>query len=163
MAERMNRTIQETARSMLHAAGLPDSFWAEAVLTAVILRNRSPTIAVKGMTPYESFIGRKPDVSNLRVFGCDAYMHVPRETRKKWDAKSVKCIFIGYSLIRKGYRLWNTQTKRVHETRDVVFVENEFGNRVLRSEVKKIDSSFSTEDLKAVEIVLDDEADADED
>ena len=42
----MNRTIQETARSMLHAAGLSDAFWGEAVATAVILRNRSPTVAV---------------------------------------------------------------------------------------------------------------------
>ena len=162
VAERKNRTIQETARSMLHAAGLPDSFWAEAVLTAVILRNRSPTVAVKGSTPYESFIGKKPDVSNLKVFGCDAFMHVPQETRKKWDAKSVKCIFIGYSQIRKGYRLWNPQTKRVHETRDVVFVENDFGDRILKSEVKKIDSSTSTEDLKTAEIIVDDADDTDD-
>ena len=46
VAERMNITIQETARSMLHAAGLSDAFWGEAVATAVILRNRSPTVAV---------------------------------------------------------------------------------------------------------------------
>ena len=37
VAERMNRTIQETARSMLHAAGLSDAFWGEAVATAVVL------------------------------------------------------------------------------------------------------------------------------
>ena len=52
VAERANRTIQETARSMLCGAGLPDSFWAEAVLTTVILKNRSPTTAVKDKTPY---------------------------------------------------------------------------------------------------------------
>ena len=48
---------------MLQKAGLSDGFWA-AVLTAVVLRNRSPTVAVKDMTPYEAFIGSKPDVSN---------------------------------------------------------------------------------------------------
>lgn len=63
----MNRTTQETARSMLQTAGLSDNFWAEAVLTAVVLRNRSPTVAVKDMTPYEAFIGSKPDVANLKV------------------------------------------------------------------------------------------------
>ena len=88
VAERMNRTIQESARSMLKTAGLSDSFWAEAVLTAVVLRNRSPTVAVKDMTPHEAFIGSKPDVANLKVFGCDAYMHIPQETRKKWDIPS---------------------------------------------------------------------------
>ncbi len=77
VAERANRTIQETARSMLCGAGLPVSFWFEAVITAV--KNRSPTIAVKGMTPYECFYGKKPDVRNLKVFGCTAYMHIPKE------------------------------------------------------------------------------------
>ena len=31
VAERMNRTLQETARSTIHGAGLKDEFWAEAV------------------------------------------------------------------------------------------------------------------------------------
>ena len=53
VSERMNRTIMETTRSMLHHAELPLSFWAEAVSTAVYLRNRSPTSYLKEMTPYE--------------------------------------------------------------------------------------------------------------
>ena len=134
IAERMNRTIQESARSMLHDAELPYSFWAEAVATAVILRNRSPTVSVENETPYESFNGRKPDVSHLKVFGCDAYMHIPKEDRKKWDPKSKKCIFIGYSLHSKGYRLYDPKRKQIHESRDVIFVENEFGDRLQKKE-----------------------------
>ena len=42
MAERADRTIMEAARSMLHAAGLPLSFWEYAVMTAVYLRNALP-------------------------------------------------------------------------------------------------------------------------
>ena len=126
----MNRTIQETARSMLHAAGLSDAFWGEAVATAVILRNRSPTVAVKGMTPYVCFYGKRPDVSHLKVFGCDAYMHIPNELTKKWNSRTKKCIFIGYSLFRKGYRLFDPRTKKLYESRDVLFVENEFGGRI---------------------------------
>ena len=110
-AERINRTIQETARSMLHAAKLANDFWREAVATAVILRNRSPTKAVKDMTPYESFYGRKPDVAHLKVFGCDAYMHIPKELTKKFDSRSRKCIFVGYSLYRKGFRLFDLRTR----------------------------------------------------
>ena len=60
VAERMKRTIVETARSMLAEAKLPGRFWAEAVATAVYLRNRSPTTAVKGMTPFEALTGEKP-------------------------------------------------------------------------------------------------------
>ena len=94
---------------MLCAANLPDIFWAEAVLTAVLLKNRSPTVAVKDKTPYEDFIGDLPDVSNLREFGCTACMQIPKEQRQKWDRKSTKCIFSGYSIFRKAYRLWNLQ------------------------------------------------------
>ena len=83
VAKRMNRTIQETARSMMYNAGQDKKFWAEAVCTAVIIRNRSPTVAVDNMTPYECFYGSKPDVSLFKVFGCKAYMHVSNENRKK--------------------------------------------------------------------------------
>ena len=52
VAERMNRTIMEGARSMLYHAKLPLEFWAEACSTAVYLHNRSPTIALKDQTPF---------------------------------------------------------------------------------------------------------------
>jgi hypothetical protein len=126
VAERMNRTIQETARSMIHNAGLGTKFWAEAVCTAAIVRNRCPTVAVDNMTPYECFNGKKPDVSNFKVFGCKAYMHVPKETRKKWDSKTKKCIFVGYSISSKGYRLYDPKTRKLHISRDVLFDEDEF-------------------------------------
>ena len=58
VAERMNWTIVETARSMLAEAKLPRRFWAEALI-AVYFRNRSPTTAVKGMTPCEALTGEK--------------------------------------------------------------------------------------------------------
>ena len=53
VAGRMNRTIMETVHSLIHSAGLPLSFWAEAVNTTVYLRNRSPTSSLKDSTPYE--------------------------------------------------------------------------------------------------------------
>ena len=81
VAERMNRTLVETVRSMLGDANLPQWFWAEASSTAVYLRNRSPTKAVKGMTPFEACMVEKPKVDHLRVFGCAAHAHVPKEAR----------------------------------------------------------------------------------
>ena len=46
-------------------------------------------------TPQEVWNGNKPSLSHLRVFGCDAYGHVPKEKRTKLDSKFEKCIFIG--------------------------------------------------------------------
>lgn len=105
VAERKNRTVVEMARSMLKAKGLSDEFWGEAVATAVYILNISPTRAVMNRTPYEAWTGKKPKVSHLKVFGCIAYALV--NTRSKLDEKSIKCIFIGYSLQSKAYRLYN--------------------------------------------------------
>ena len=89
------------------------------------------------MTPHECFYGKKPNVSNFKVFGCTAYMHISREQRRKWDVKSVKCIFIGYSINSKGYRLWDPKAKRIHMSRDVIFFEEDFDGRISFSQSLK--------------------------
>ena len=84
------------------------------------------------MTPYECFVGSKPNVSNLKVFGCTAYMQIPKELRKRWDAKSKRCIFIGFCVSSNGYRLWDPESRRVYLSRDVIFLEQDFDGRVKR-------------------------------
>lgn len=81
------------------------------------------------MTPYEGWHGKKPDLSHIRIFGSEAYLHVPKDERTKFDSKSVKCNFVGYSDTQKGYRLWNPETKKVKIGRDVIFNECVFGPR----------------------------------
>jgi len=85
--------------------------------------NRTLATTVHGMTPKEKFIGKKPNVSHLRVFGCIRYVHVLDEKRSKLDPKAEKCIFIGYSLEQKGYRCFNPSTQKLQVSRDVVFDE----------------------------------------
>ena len=127
VAERMNRTLVETTRSMLGYSKLPPKFWAEALSTAVYLRNRSPTKAVEGMTPFEAWVGEKPNVGHLRTFGCVAYAHVAKDERKKLDAKARKCVFLGYGTETRGYRLYDPKRAKVFFSRDVVFIEKKHG------------------------------------
>ena len=150
VSERMNRTIQEMARSVIHGAGLSDIYWAEAVFTTVIIRNRSPTTAVPNITPYECFYGKKPDVSNFKLSGCTAYAHTSKEHREKWDVNSVKCILVGCSIHSKGYRLWDPKDKRIHMSRAVIFFEQDFDGRIIGSKEQSEPKSVS-------EIVRDDE------
>ena len=63
VAERQNRTLIEMTRSMLGGSNLPQCLWAETLSSATYLRNRSPTKAIVGMTPYEAFHSKKLDVS----------------------------------------------------------------------------------------------------
>ena len=58
------------------------------------------------------------------MFGCIAYPHVPDELRKKLNNKAEKCIFIGYSLDTKGYKLYNPKTQKVIISPDVTFDED---------------------------------------
>ena len=92
VAKRKNRTLMEMARCMLHARNMDPKFWAEGVNVASYIINRSPTIDVKHKTPAEAWSGRKPIVGHSKVIGCDAYVHMPKEKRKKLDKKSHKCI-----------------------------------------------------------------------
>lgn len=125
VAERANRTIMEKVRCMLMDAGLGMKFWAEAVNTAVYLKNRSPTKAVLGATPEEKWSKKKVNLNNLKVFGCIAYVMV--KNRKKLDQKSKPYIFMGYSEESKGYRLIDpTNPRDIKHSRDVVFLEDKF-------------------------------------
>ncbi len=69
VAERMNRTLMECARSMMTHAQLSNYYWAEAVFAAAYLKNRTPTKAFQEL------------MSHLKVFGCVAYAHVPDSQR----------------------------------------------------------------------------------
>jgi hypothetical protein len=148
VAERMNRTLMEKARSMLSGAGLGQEFWAEVVSTACYLVNRSPSSALDDTTPHEVWSGKKPSLQHLIVFGCDAYVHVPKENRSKLDNKAEKCIFIGYKDGVKGYKLWNPETKKIVYSRDVVFREVK--------DVTKHEFSPTQDEPEKIELELDD-------
>ena len=98
---------------MLSGTELGQEFQVEAVETACYLVNRSPSSALEDKTPHEVWTGKKPSLSHLRLFGCDAYVHVPKEKRTKLDNKCERCIFIGYKDGLKGYKLWNPETRKV--------------------------------------------------
>ena len=96
VAERMNKTILEKSRCMLSNASLGKEFWAEACNTMVYLINRSPSSQLDFGISEEEWLGNKISYSHIWVFGCEAYVHVPKEKRKKLDPKSQKNIFVVY-------------------------------------------------------------------
>ena len=83
IAERMNQTIQERVVSMLQHSGLSDSFWAEALLTAVHIINMSPSRPLGLQIPQQLWTDSKPNYDKLRIFRCEAYALVPKDDRQK--------------------------------------------------------------------------------
>jgi hypothetical protein len=65
----------------------------------------SPSLALIDSTPHELYTSRKPSLSHLKVFGCDAFVYIPNEKRRKMENKEFKCIFIGYKEGMTGYHL----------------------------------------------------------
>lgn len=130
VAERFNRTVCESARAMIVESGLPKSFWAEAINTAVYTRNRLPTKATS-TTPHERWFGHKPNISHIRVFGCAAYSHVPEQLRSKLDSKAENMVLVGYASRSKGYRLYDPNSRKVVIRRDVIFNETKYGVGVI--------------------------------
>ena len=128
VSERLNRTVIESAKSMLFHAGLPLRFWAEAVNTATYLHNRSPTGSLPDKTPYECWCWTKPDVSNLKVFGSICFVHTPDNFRQKLDLKSEKGVFVGYPLDTKGYKIYNIESKKFMRSKSIkrLFIINYF-------------------------------------
>ena len=152
VAERLNRSLVEAVRTMLHEANLPKKFWAEALSTATYVRNRCPTSALTNKTPFEALTGSKPNVKHLRTFGCTAYAHIPKDERKKMDSKSRKCMFLGYSANQKGYRLFDLAKRKVFFCRDVIFNETE---NILVEDGSQENSHEDIDVDKYVEIPLD--------
>lgn len=121
VAERLNRTLIEKARCMMVESEASKELWGEAILTAAYLTNRSPTSALKDKTPYEMWFGERPNVSNVKVFGCRAFAHISRNKRKKSDAKSKEFVMVGYNI--GGYRLFDAEERKIVTERNVVFDE----------------------------------------
>jgi len=139
VAERANRTLLETARSLLKESGLDNKYWAEALEMAVYLKNICPTKSVEGMVPFQAWAGSKPNVEGLRIFGCLASVHVSRKKTKKLGNRSRDCIFMGYDEEKKGFRLLDlNQPRKIFVERSVVFNEERFPAKELKSEKEKI-------------------------
>ncbi|CAD6927595.1 unnamed protein product [Tilletia caries] len=112
-------------RPLIHGRQLPLEYWAEAALTAAYLRNRSPSAAIGGITPYELWHGTVPDLSHLRVFGCLAFSMLSDKAREhSLSVRSKVGVFVGYDKVQKGYRIHFPDTGELVVTRNVGFHED---------------------------------------
>ena len=93
VSERRNRTLLDMVRSMMCQAELPLYFWGYALQTAAYTLNIVPSKSVE-KTPYELWLGKTPNLSFLKIWGCEAY--VKRLMSTKLEPKADKCFFIGY-------------------------------------------------------------------
>ena len=83
LVEKLNGLLVNKMRAAMHAAGLPTLMWPEVLPYIVDIDNMIATRALREKTPFETLIGRKPDVSKIKVCGSVGFVHVPKERKKR--------------------------------------------------------------------------------
>ncbi|RVW97371.1 Retrovirus-related Pol polyprotein from transposon RE2 [Vitis vinifera] len=125
VAERKNRHLVETARTILLHSNVPFRFWGDAVLTACYLINRMPSSVLHDQIPHSLLFPDQPlYFLPPRVFGCTCFVHILTPGQDKLSAKAMKCLFLGYSRLQKGYRCYSLETHRYFISADVTFFED---------------------------------------
>ena len=94
-------------RSMRLHAKMPLNMWVEAINIVVYLTNISLSTPLGYGILEEAWTSKKVIYSFLKTFECEAFAHIDYENRTKLEAKSRKCIFVGYGIDEFGYRLWD--------------------------------------------------------
>ena len=90
--------------------------------------------------------GSQPPLEHLRHFGCDAYVYVPLEGRRKLDPKSRHCIHLGYvHNTMKLWCVWDPASRPTIRVADVVFDEASFCGRACTSSVHPLSTLLSDE------------------
>ena len=151
VVERKNRVIQEMARVMLYSKDVPKNLWAEAVSTACYIINRVYLRPGTHQTPYEIWKGKKPSINYFHVFGSKCFILRDRQHLGKFDSKSEKGIFVGYSMTSKAYRVYNFRTKNIMESTNVVIDDIEkqdipkepIENNILELEEEELSENIS--------------------
>ncbi|KRY45203.1 Retrovirus-related Pol polyprotein from transposon TNT 1-94, partial [Trichinella britovi] len=122
VAERENRILVETGRSILHSKDLPFSLWAEAVNTACNVLNRIGPTTVKGKSPMELWFKRDPvSIDHFHGFGTECFAHVPKQLQRKREKKSVAGRLMGYCDEKDGYRIRLPDINQIVTSRNILF------------------------------------------
>lgn len=122
MIELMWRILSEAVQAMISEAKLGKEYWESTLKTVVYIHNRIPRKG-RNISPFEMLTGRREKLANTRKFGCPAYLNVPINVKNKFDPKSKKGIFAGYSNDSHAYLVLFPETGRVTTSRDVIFDE----------------------------------------
>src|ERR1041384_2692058 len=138
---------------MMSHTDLPVSFWGYALETTAYILNRAPSKSVK-TTPFEEWHRKKPKLSHLKIWGCEAY--VRKLQPDKLESKADKCIFVGYPRETVGYTFYNQSEGKTFVAKTGCFLEKEFlskelsGSKIDLNEM--IDQSLQVEEM-AMEVV----------
>ena len=153
LAERKIGDIVDKSRTLLIQGNVPTNLWGFAVMTAIHLINRLPSKVLDLRSPIDLLEECFPNIKlktslPVKVFGCVCYVHNPKYKQNKWNAKALKCVFLGYSTTQKGYKAYHPLTRKYIVSKDVLFEEKCFYYKPIGNEShREIDRLLISENL----------------
>ena len=109
-------------RCMRVDSELPPFLWGKLMMAASYICNQIPHSALNMEKSYKKLYGKDADFSHLQIIGARAFVHIRNPNKlghKLWEE-----MVCGFSKIESNsYRIWNPKTRRVVESRNVVFIE----------------------------------------
>jgi len=121
VAEQKNRMIMGVAWAMLHDQGLPLHLWEEACNTTVYVQKRCPHRILGMSTLEEAYSGKRANISHLRIFCSNIYMHVTKDARKKLELTAEVGIFVGYTNMLDNYHVYLLDSRKTVVRQDIKF------------------------------------------
>ncbi len=155
--ERMIGILATKMRSLLGTMEVPSKYWPLAIITAAYILNRTSSVALDGKTPLEEGTGEKSDLRRMKVFGCKAYVQIPKPLRRGKLSPTVwQEMLVGYSTQSPEWIILDMRTGRLRNAYSVVFNEHESGfTSVDKNRMKE--ETFSEKWIQGEYITDDDE------
>ncbi len=150
VAEAGQRTLMSMVRSIAIGGNIPDFLWPDLVLAGTHIKNRRPTAALQGKTPYELVHHSKPDLNHLRILGSTVYVLIQDGSKvqsEKVSPRAREGILIGFDG-DSICRVWIPSTERIERTKDHAIYED-----VLSTKDASDISTSSTPEATATELV----------
>ena len=129
VAEHKNFHFLKVARSLLFTSHVPKRLWSDAILTTTYLINSMPSRVLKFKTQMQTLLETFPHshlVSQipLKIIGCIVFVHAHSPNQSKLEARATKCILIGYTSNKKGYKCYYPIAKKIFNSMAVTFFED---------------------------------------
>ena len=109
--------------------------------TIVHVLNLTPCVPIEFDVHDRIWSNNEISYDHLRVFGCKAFVHIPKDERSKLDAKTRPYVFIGYDQDDLGYRFYDSVQKKLVRNRDAVFMEDHTIQNI--EKIDAIESKYS--------------------